>query len=228
MARRRKNSNYTIIISAAVILIIVAAAWGYLTILEEPQEEMIIEAYELSEEFYDGPDPVVRDLFAYSREGLSKNEINERLDGPFELLINEDDITADGHPEFVIIEKNPLHPTPHRSLQEDGYTQTIEGMIIYQRMAESMVPVFILTPEEIQDERGNILIGQVRADHGYVFQVYDHDDDEVYSQAVKLIDLVILDEQGRASSDDITVYWDPSTALYRATNTFGAPGTYAE
>lgn len=228
MVRRRKSGNHTIILSAAVILIIIAAAWGYFALLEEQGEQLKIEHYELSEEFYGNPDPVAPDHLSYSREGLSASEINNLLDDTFELLINEEDITADGYQEFVVIENNPLHSVPHESLRQDGYEQAIGGLIIYRKIDESLVPIFILTPEAMRDESGNKLLGQIQADHGYALHVYDHDDERVYAETVKLFDVVLLDEQGDAASDVITIYWDSGSNRYRATNTFGAPGTFSE
>ncbi|MEX2641216.1 MAG: hypothetical protein WD266_11040 [Balneolales bacterium] len=226
---RRGEINYTIIFSAAFLLVIIAAIWGYLTLLDQMEEPPPAEeTYELSEEFYGGPDPVAEDLLSYSREALSLIEINVLLDDAFELHTNEEDITADGRTEVVVIERHPFHPTPARSLRENEYTRTIKGMIIYRKGEERLKPVFILTPGAMRNERGDMLIEQIRADHGYAMHSYTNDDEEMYPDPVKIFNVVLLDERGQPASDDITIYWDPASGLYRATNTFGAPGTFSD
>ncbi|MEX0779736.1 MAG: hypothetical protein WD491_11600 [Balneolales bacterium] len=225
MAHRRKNDQKKVIYLAVLILIFIVTGWGYLSFIQQQKGSSTAEAKEeISENF----GSVANDLLAYAREGLSKNEINSRLENTFELLINAEDITADGNKEFVVIERNPNHAAPHRSLRQFGYEETIKGMTIYQRNGGSMVPLFILTPENMLNEHGTVLIEQVDADHGYAMQNYDHNDNSVYSKTVQLFDVVILDKQGGAVSDDITIYWDPVSKLYRATNTLGAPGTYSQ
>lgn len=224
---QRKQVNYTVIFSAAMILIIVVAVWGYFSILDEGPG-VPFDLHVLSEEFYDGPDPVAGNLPAYTSEGMSTDEISALLGEKYDLIAAEEDINADGYTEFVVVERNPAHPLPHSSLQRAGYTQTIEGLIVYRRMDETLLPVLAISEEVMRDERGNVLIGQVRAENGYAFQVYDYDNEDIFAQTVKLFDVVLLDEQGRADSDDITIYWNPASGLYQATNTFGAPGTFGD
>ncbi len=48
---------------------------------------------------------------------------------------------------------------------------------------------------------------------------YNHD--ALYDRAVKLIEIVMMDQHGMPVSDDIVIYWDPSESAYKATNTFG-------
>lgn len=219
---RRKPVNYNIIFGAAMMLIIIAAIWGYLVVIEDA----LIESQELAEDFYQEPDPVSDNLLEYSNGGLSRAQISAILDDNYSLLVNKEDINADGRPEFVLIETNPTYPDPDESLQEEGYQQTIAGMIIYRKVNGTMIPIFTLTEEAMRDENGDVLLGQVQADYGYAFQMHEYEDQAVFLSSVRVFEIALLNEQGQAVSDDITIYWDPALNLYRGTNTFGAPGTF--
>ncbi|MEX0684754.1 MAG: hypothetical protein WD267_10740 [Balneolales bacterium] len=222
---RRKTVNYNIMFAAAMILIIITAIWGYMIMVDDNSDSG---NYELSSEFYEGSDSIADDLLSYSQKGHSRSEINENLAENFELLIHQEDINADVWMEYVVTQKDPSLPEPHRSLSEDGYDQVIKGMIIYRQADQNLIPVFTLTPEAMRNENGDLLLSQVEAKHGYAFQMYDYEDQDVYHQTVKAFNITLLDEQGLPISDDITIYWDPVLNRYRATNTFGAPGTYSE
>lgn len=227
-ARKAKKVNklLTYISAIFVILILVVVAWyfvpGIMTADEEP--------HFLSEEFYgEETDPVISNLQQLERRGASRDEVLRSLPlpGHMALEIYSQDITSDEASEHIIMRTNPELPSLHRRLARDGYVGQVEGMIIYKNMNGNLEPVLTMTPTSMRNAKGEQLIGQIEAKFGYAVKITDYENEQYYSSPVKIITIVITDEDGRAASDELTIYWDPGPKTYKATNTFGAPGTFA-
>ncbi|MCH8494162.1 MAG: hypothetical protein LAT57_00845 [Balneolales bacterium] len=141
------------------------------------------------------------------------------------LLIPQIDINADGIPETLTATLRDNGTTLDRRLSRAGFSGIVTKLIISQGEET------ILRVDEyaIRDSQNRIIIDQVPATYGYAFRMYEFEDeyDETpFDRPVSVFDLVIVDEFGRGMSDEITIYWKPSTSRIAATNTFGAPGTF--
>lgn len=141
------------------------------------------------------------------------------------LLIPEIDINGDGIPETLTAMLRNDGTILDRRLSSGGFNSIVTKLIISQGDKT------ILRVDEyaIRDSQNRIIIDQVPATYGYAFRIYEYEDeyDETpYDRPVTVFDLVIVNEFGRGMSDEITIYWKPSTSRLAATNTFGAPGTF--
>ena len=141
------------------------------------------------------------------------------------LLIPEIDINADGIPEILTATLRNDGTTLDRRLSNNGFSSIVTKLIISQ----GDKTILRIDEYAIRDSQNRIIIDQVPATYGYAFRMYEFEDeyDETpYDRPVTVFDLVIVDEFGRGMSDEITIYWKPSTSRIAATNTFGAPGTF--
>jgi hypothetical protein len=141
------------------------------------------------------------------------------------LLIPAINITGDSTPARIsgILPDEPI--TLDRNLRGDGFTDVVRAFIV------TVGDKTMLRVDEyaIRDHMNRRIISQMPANSGYAFRIYEFTDewgDTPYTGTINLIDLVIIDEFGRAMSDAITIYWNPLSETFSATNTFGAPGTF--
>jgi len=175
-------------------------------------------------EFTHHGEPVIEMISRWEREErLNRDQINERLPEPFELLLLGEDINANGHLNHVIIAGDPDVPDLSNALRNVGYAHTFYSLAVYELRDRTIHPVLLIDNESIRDGYGRRLIDQIPAAYGYALLMESFENDALYDAPVQLIEIVMLNERGREASDDITIYWDPSDASFKATNTFGAP-----
>jgi hypothetical protein len=141
------------------------------------------------------------------------------------MLIPEIDVTGDGRKGRISGVIPATSIDLDRNLRADGFQNVVKSFIV------TMGNKAMLRVDEysIRDHFNRRIIAQMPATSGYAFRVYEYIDewgDTPYEGPVNLIDLVIIDEFGRGMSDAITIYWNPVTEIFAATNTFGAPGTF--
>ncbi|AXJ00224.1 hypothetical protein CYPRO_0947 [Cyclonatronum proteinivorum] len=150
--------------------------------------------------------------------------LDELFPASFTLLIDGRDINNDGSPNFLLVTES-AEPAS-QELTGLGYDRIItEAQLLSQQTDGSLELLLSITETAITDINGDPLIAQVPAPHGYGFS-YSAYAQAPYRDEVILFEIVILDENKQAASDDLTIYWHPARQLYAATNAFGAPGTF--
>jgi hypothetical protein len=141
------------------------------------------------------------------------------------LILPAIDFTGDGVPDRASAVKPNVSVTLDRNLRADGFQDVVKAFIV----AIGNKTMLRVDEYAIRDQFNRRIIAQMPATSGYAYRIYEYTDewgDTPYDGPINLIDLVIIDEFGRSMSDAITVYWNPVTESFAATNTFGAPGTF--
>lgn len=139
------------------------------------------------------------------------------------LLLPSIDVNGDGISEALVAVISSADIQVDRNLRNAGFTTIVKSLIVSQG------DVALLRVDEyaMRDNMNRRIVNQVPAPHGYAFLLSEYEDDNSpFDAPVSLLHLVIIDEFGRAISDEITVYWKPADRSFKATNTHGAPGTY--
>lgn len=181
---------------------------------------------ELALKFYGKEDPLIATLQASQARGATKSDVIASLPDYYGIKVFDEDITADDLAEHIIFRTNETYPKISASLEDRGFTGQVEGLIIYKDTVEHVRPVFVMTPEAMHNQYGLALVRQITAEYGYAVKISEYEDSGYYESPVKLLTIVLVDSTGRAASDDLIVYWDPVARVFKATNTFGAPGTF--
>lgn len=144
---------------------------------------------------------------------------------PSELLFWDKDLNADKVTDALVI--HPAKVAPSSALKKEGYKKSISGLELYRLGAGGSERLLLqVTQKQMNDDLGARLIQQEEAKHGYAFKTSTYKDKSVYPSEVTLLHLILIDEQGNGKSDEITLYWKPSTKRFAATNTFGEPGSF--
>ncbi len=226
--RRKENQRGSAITLMVflMIVILIGAAWFFLQEFQETQKE-----------FFDNNDEAFHGLSAANYEQLSRMfpeeiiiENEDKLRGlfpaSFSVYSSGEDINSDGNPEHVLIEYHEADAEHAEALQEYGFDRIITRLeILSEQPGGDLVHLLRIRPDQMTDHHDEQLVGQIHAEHGYAFSMVPFDE-EPYTSSVKLINLVILDENFRPASDELVIYWKPSENRYAATNAFGAPGTF--
>ncbi len=210
-----------VIFSVAILFILRTPTDGPEATLPQP----ILES-ELALEFYGKEDPLAQTLVNSRARGATKSEVIASFPQDYGLKVFNDDITADTIAEHIVIRTDSNLPEIDSRLKERGFSGQVSGLIIYRDTTQSIKPVFIMTTEAMHNEYGMALVSQVRAEYGYAIKLNEFFDENYYSASVQLLSVVLVDQEGRAASDELTIYWDPGPEVFKATNTFGAPGTF--
>ncbi len=222
---KRKKKNRPLLLLLLLFIVIVGGAWLAYHFYSE-RTGPLTHTGEITPDDafnYEGQ-PVIQTVSRwYRNENLDQEAINSRLPDHFRLLILDRDINANSAPNFVLIATDPVLPELDRSLSDFGFTHVFRNLVVYETRDRSLYPILTIGRESIQDEYGTGLIHQIPAENGYALVMEEYEHDALYEKPVQLIEIVMLDENGMGASDDIVIYWDPSEAAYKATNTFGAP-----
>lgn len=168
---------------------------------------------DLSVGFYGDADPNLRTIARAVDEQWPEEDLEAELSEVNRTLFYNEDLTANTYPEFVLAET--IEDDPDETLRQEDYGQVIKRLIIYQHRPEGIVPIFTVDEEALLDEDGDQLLDQVRAGHGYALRTSTYEHEELYDQPVQLFHLVIVDEDGRAASDEVTVFWNPTEQKYQ-------------
>jgi hypothetical protein len=133
------------------------------------------------------------------------------------------DLNADGKSTKLIAMNNVVSREPSRSLKRNGFTRVASDIII---LSEDIVLLHI-DAFSIKNRDGISIIDQAPAPYGYAYRTSKVQNDETpFDSPISLIHIILLDQNGEGISDELTLYWHPKSNKFRATNTFGAPGTY--
>ncbi len=224
MKKNRKRTGSLVVWLGALMVILIAAYFAMVMLLDRIGVPTHTEDLPPVPEFVQNGEPVIEMISRWEREDkLNRDEINRRLPDTYELLFIGEDINANGYNNYVIIADHPDVPELSRALRDAGYTHTFYNLAVYELRNRTFYPVLLIDNESIRDEYDRRLIDQVPAAYGYAFLLESFENDALYDAPVQLLEIVMLNELGREASDDITIYWDPVDAAFKATNTFGAP-----
>lgn len=133
------------------------------------------------------------------------------------------DLNADGRSAILIAMNTSNGIEPSRSLRRSGFQRTASEIIILSGDAILLhIDAF-----SMKNRDGKPIINQAPAPYGYAYRTSMVASDEIpYESPVSLVHIILIDQHGEGVSDELTLYWDPPTTKFRATNTFGAPDTY--
>jgi hypothetical protein len=169
-------------------------------------------------------EPVIETVARWHlEENLDQDAINRQLAGAFEVVLLDEDINANSDPNYLVISIDGQLPGLASYLSDAGYTHVFRKLKVYEVRNRSLYPILHIDREAIRDEFGARLIDQVPARYGYGLLVDTYEHEVLYEKPVQLIEIVMLDDEGEAVSDDIVIYWDTGRRTFKATNTFGAP-----
>ncbi len=224
--KNRKNRSGSLVVRLGAVMVILAAAYFAVVLLmgDPDYEPAHSETYPPLPAMMHQDRPVIESIVPWHRiENLDIEEINRRLPDPIEVLILGEDINASGSDNYVVIHTDADLPDLHPVLRDAGYTHVFRDLAVYELVDDTLHPMLHIDSAAIRDGYGNRLIDQVPAASGYALVMDTYKNDALYDAPVKLLEVVMLSDQGREASDDIVIYWDPSEAAFKATNTFGAP-----
>jgi len=224
--KNKKNRSGSLVVRLGAVMVILAAAYFAVVLLmgDPDYEPAHSETYPPLPAMMHQDRPVIESIVPWHRiENLDIEEINRRLPDPIEVLILGEDINASGSDNYVVIHTDADLPDLHPVLRDAGYTHVFRDLAVYELVDDTLHPMLHIDSAAIRDGYGNLLIDQVPAASGYALVMDTYKNDALYDAPVKLLEVVMLSDQGREASDDIVIYWDPSEAAFKATNTFGAP-----
>jgi hypothetical protein len=226
MKKKRKKTGSLVVWLGAMVVILAAAYMAIVFIMGEadPVLPEHSDTYPPLPAMVHGDRPIIQSVFHWHHaKQMDLDQINERLPDAWSVLVLGQDINANGSVNYLVIHSDPDLPALHRTLRDAGYTHAFRDLAVYEFRGDALHPVLHIDREDIRDGHGRRLIDQVPARNGYALVLEPYRNDALYDAPVKLLEIVMLNNQGREASDDIVIYWDPSEAAYKATNTFGAP-----
>jgi hypothetical protein len=225
----RKNAQKRLlsIIGFGVLVVVVIAGVLMKRVLNlpqtSPQETQVVETPE-SQPLHPRLEPLLSIAQTYGLNAEPATVPNRPIPADV-LLLPGVDMNGDGEMETIAARINTSNIVLDRSLREAGFNTIINSLIVIQGDK-----AFLRIDEyAMRDHLNRRIINQVPAPHGYAMRIYEFEDfygETPFKQPVTVFDLVIIDEFGRGMSDEITLYWRPSTNQVAATNTFGAPDTF--
>jgi hypothetical protein len=223
---QRKKRNLLPVLTGFVVIIAAMAIFIYLKIYSDATDTLPDTATDAPAESIrlNSLDHIQANLPAI-QSAFNENRSRVVLPGHLSIPVVSEDINADGHTETVAVEfmsRGQLH----RELSAEGFQGPVRNIRVFTLRNSDTITLLDVSPDAMKDSRGDILISQVPANYGYAFRISVYEG-EPYTTPVSLIEIIILDSAGQPASDDLTVYWKPSTGRYAATNTFGAPGTFS-
>ncbi len=219
-SRKKKSGSINPVIVAIMVILILAGVyfiWSYTGKPDTPPARIITELEGITD-----PAEFDRLLPRLIEQNELPADIQNALPEGMSMLYFDEDITGDGYREFVLVR---AHDQFSGTASEVGYEKQISEMRVYRVNGDSSTLLLQITRDSIINESGDRLIEQIPADHGYAFRVYSFFEDP-YTQPVRVFEVAIADEDGNLISDDLTIYWHPDERKYKATNMFGAPGTF--
>ncbi len=229
MKKKGKKTRSLVVALGALVVILAAAYMAVVLIMGDADRDadpgpVHSETYPPLPAMVHEDLPIIQSVVRWHlMEHLDKGQINERLPDTYRVLVLGEDIISSGMVNYLVINSDRDLPGLHRTLLDIGYTHTFRDLAVYEFRDNTLHPILHIDREEIRDGYGRRLIDQVPALNGYALVLEPYKNDALYNAPVKLLEVVMLNEQGRDASDNIVIYWDPTESAYRATNTFGAP-----
>lgn len=223
--RRRKKRRILPFAALLIISAIVIALFVYMKIYTETFEQPDpVQNGPVNAQISPGNIHEIESRLPSLVDAYREDRRNVILPGHLSIPVIDEDINGNGYMETIAVEFFSSGPV-HNELRAEGFQGPVRHLKVITLINSQTRTLLNISPESIEGTRGNRLIEQVAATHGYAFRLSKYDG-EPYNQSVRLIELIILDASGNAMSDDLTIYWMPSTEEYAATNTFGAPDTF--
>lgn len=223
--RRRKKHRILPFAAFFIISAIVIALFVYMKIYTETSEQPApVQNGRITAEITPGDINEIESRLPSIIGAYREDRRNVILPGHLSIPVIDEDINGDGFSETIAVEIFGTGPVDSE-LRAEGFLGPVRHLKVITLRNSQTITLLNISPESIEGTPGNRLIEQVAATHGYAYRLSKYDG-EPYNQSVRLIELIILDASGRAMSDDLTIYWIPSSAEYAATNTFGAPDTF--
>lgn len=224
MNKKKKTSRSFLWRAVLLLLVLLCLYLVFIYFFNRSSPLTHSEEATVSTPFIHEGEPVIQTISRwYEEDNLDRETINRRLPERFEVLVLNSDITANNAPNYVIITCDPDLPELSENLRDAGFTGTFRELVIYEVRNRKLYPVLTIDNDAIRDEHENRLIDQVPARSGYAMVLEPYENEQLYDQPVELLEIIMLDENGRIASDEIVIYWDTSESTYKATNTFGAP-----
>ncbi len=168
---------------------------------------------DLSVRLYGEADPNLRIIAQALEEEWTMEEFQANLSDVNKVLYYNEDVTGDRYSEFVLLDVKD--DQPEETLTGEDFEFVINRLIVYQKRPDGILPIFTIDQDALLDEDGDQLLDQVRAEYGYALRTSTYEHEELYDQPVQLFHLVIVDEDGSAASDQITVFWNPTEQKYQ-------------
>ncbi len=224
MRKKRRRYGSRAVWLGAMMVVLIALYFAIVLLLDKADTFTHSETFPPDPVFIHDGEPVIETVVRlHKNEDFDHDAINRQLPAPLEVLVLDEDITANSAPNYVILAGDPQLPDLSRAMRDVGYTHTFFSLIVYEIRNRTLQPVLSIDREAIRDEFGRQLIDQVPARYGYALLMETYVNEALYDGPVQLIEMVMLNEQGHEASDDIIIYWDTSESVFKATNTFGAP-----
>ena len=223
--KNKRKPNTLIIRLGAMVIILIAIYFAVILLMDRTEPPTHTQEAPAPDTFVHDGEPLIETVIRWHQEeDLDRNAINTQLPEPFELLVLDEDINANGAPNYLMISKRTGEmPEMSSMLTDVGFTHIFRDLVVYESRERELFPILAIDEASITDEQGNRMIDQVPAEYGYALILEPYENDALYDDTVTLIEIVMLDSDGRDASDDIVIYWDTSESLFKATNTFGAP-----
>lgn len=208
----------------AMVIILIGIYFAVILVIDRTDPLTHSHDVPVPDHFIVDDEPLIESIVRWSKdENLDRDAINNQLPDGFELLILDEDINANEAPNYLSIYRGESElPELSPMLSDVGFTHNFRNLVVYEVRERKLVPVLVINDESIKDEHGNRMIDQVPAANGYALLLEPFENDALYDDAVTLIEIVMMDDEGRDASDDIVIYWDTSESVFKATNTFGA------
>lgn len=224
MKKKKKKKKQFIRGLILLIMALLVSGIAYYIITDHYEPLELAEDIATNDAFLEDGEPLIQSITRWHyQEHQDFETINQRLPDSVTLLILDEDINDTSNPNFVLISDNSELPELNSSLVDAGFTHTFQALTVYELRDEMLSSILTIHREDIRDEFGAKLIQQIPAENGYALVMEPYNHDALYDRAVKLIEIVMMDQHGMPVSDDIVIYWDPSESAYKATNTFGHP-----
>jgi len=116
-------------------------------------------------------------------------------------------ISAEGIESLeILLRRGSIDPA--EELKDDGFVASFDELILVsvstENQTENVVQLHI-SKDGIHDSKGNILIDQIEAEHGYGWRLTKTTGSEVVPARSYLV-IIMLDENGKANSDELFIY----------------------
>lgn len=161
-----------------------------------------------------------------SKEMESEMMLSSEIAQGYELAISGEDINADQLSEKMILKRIPPHVVEMYNSDRnfEQHTQFAREALIIQGQKNQPDTLLNLGKSGIKRTFDSTIL-ETESAWGYAIGIATISN-EHYTGSVHIFNVVLVNQELRPVSDEITIYWHPSEKQYLATNTFGAPGTF--
>ncbi len=143
----------------------------------------------------------------------------------FEIQIYAEDINGDGNLNTLAHKSLEIPSSQRRALERQDFGLFFSEMIVYSATEGSWDIILEISERGILSQTGQSIIPFTGNSHGFAMEISEFSQ-APYQSEVLLFNVVMLDNRGQPASDELTIFWHPAQKTYKATNTFGAEGTF--